>query len=309
MNRDVFSSFTAEVRYLENASDHCSFKLGGKLEYLICPKTTAELCECLKVLTNNLIPFKVIGNMSNILPGDGINRGVFLTTKYIVEKIALHGTRVTVSSGTCLSEVCRYAVEHSLSGLERLIGIPGTIGGAVFNNAGAFGQSISDTLESLLVFINGKLVSKPAGFADLSYRHSAFKNNGAIIISATFNLKPLQMQTIKQSMKEAALKRISTQPQAPSAGSVFKKHTEGAAGMLIQNAGLKGTIYKGAQISDIHANFIINLGTASAESVKYLVNLAQSEVYKKFNIKLEREIEYLGETYECTSRLPYSQQI
>ena len=283
---------------LQNASakDYCTFKVGGNLEFLICPKTLDNLCEYCQKLDVLGIKFKVLGNMSNILPQDNLNKGVFITTKFIADKPKFFGNFVTAYAGNMLSDLCVKSAHMGLSGLEKLIGIPATVGGAVYNNAGAFGQCIKDTLHSILIYKNGKVMLVNADYAKLDYRYSVFHTNNDIILSVTFKLKKADINQVVNVLKQTALNRATKQPNSPSAGSVFKKHNNISAGYLIEKAGLKGVIYNGAQISDIHANFIINLGTATSKSIKHLIDLAHSQVEKQFNISLKREIEYLGET-------------
>jgi UDP-N-acetylmuramate dehydrogenase len=297
------------VAFMAPASEHCTFRLGGALEYFVCPTSLDELIAVCQNLTNGGYKYKIVGNMSNILPSDGVNSGIFISTKNIVDEPQIFGTRITVSAGYLLSKLCAIARDAGLSGLEGLIGIPATVGGAVANNASAFGYSVSDRLESLLVYSHGKISSISASEAGLSYHHSKFTQTGEIVISATFNLVAEKQEKIAESIKDYALIRACRQPNAPSAGSVFKKCGNMSAGFYIEEVGLKGEIYKGAQISDKHANFIVNLGTATADSVKYLVNLCQNKVKEKFNVNLEREIEYLGENYGSTCRLSHTQSL
>lgn len=307
MNTSVMSIFNEQdVTYLADAKDNCTFKVGGKLEYFVQPKTLADFCNYIFLLKASNIKFKVVGNMSNILPSDGLNSGVYISTKLIGDMPQIFGKRITAYAGNSIASVCSFAQKNGLSGLEGLFGIPATIGGAVFNNAGAFGFQISDCLESLLIFTGGKIISVPANYAQLGYRKSIFQDNDDIVLAATFVLKQGDKQQILSKMKEVALIRASKQPNLPSAGSVFKKNGEFAAGFLIEQAGLKGEIYNRAQISDIHANFIVNLGGATSESIKYLIDLAFDAVKQKFNIELEREIEYIGDINENTSRLSYT---
>ena len=295
-----------DIIYNAPCKELCTYRLGGCLEYLVCPKTLDDFCKYLKTLDIANIKYKVLGNMSNILPADGQIKGVYITTRYIADKPNFFGNRVTVSCGYSLSALVIQSCKNGLSGLQGLIGIPATIGGAVTNNAGAYGYQISDTLESLLVYKNGKVVSEPVSYAKLGYRQSVFCKTNEIVLQATFCLNKANADSLLNETKQIALKRADSQPNLPSAGSIFKKHNNCSAGLLIDKAGLKGTIYKGAQISEKHANFIVNLGTATSESVKYLINLAQTTIKQQFDITLEREVEFLGEINENTSRLSYT---
>ncbi len=304
-------SILGEDRVKRNVpvKDYCTFKLGGNLEYLIEPTTTIELAGTLQKLTEANIGYKVVGNMSNILPADGINKGVYVSTRRIADNIKCYGTRLVVSAGETIGAICKQAQRLGLSGLEGLVGIPATVGGAIVNNAGAFGYNIGNLVESLLVFDGSKVASISASAADFGYHSSKFIDSGKVILSATIKLAQSSPENVLQKMKEFAIKRASMQPHQPSAGSVFKKVDGMSAGYYIEQVGLKGEIFSGAAISDIHANFIVNLGGATSQSVRYLIKLAQSKVEQKFGVTLQPEIEILGETNESTSRLSHSQPL
>jgi len=182
--------------------------------------------------------------------------------------------------------------------MENLFGIPETVGGAIFNNAGAFGTEISDVLESTLVLDGNEMKSVSAKDLGFGYRKSNLKNNKQIVLSATFMLHSGSKDDIMTTMRECAQKRLQTQPQVKSAGSVFKRNELAPAGLLIDKCGLKGKTCGGAQISTKHVNFIINWGNSTSKDYKNLVELAKNEVYKKFGATLEREVEYWGENNE-----------
>ena len=295
-----------DIMYYASAKDFCTFKVGGPLEYLICPKTLDSFCNYLQSLDANNIKYKVVGNMSNILPSDNLNSGVYITTRYINEKPKVFNTCVTAYCGYPLSALCYKTAQLGLAGIENLFGIPATVGGAVYNNAGAFGQSISNTLKSLLIYSKGKTTSVSASYANLAYRHSAFQTNGEIVLSATFKLTPQNAQVVLNNLKKVQSLRTETQPNLPSAGSVFKRVENTSAGLLIQQVGLKGKQIGNAQISTKHANFIVNLGGATSADIKTLVTLAHKQVKQKLNINLSREIEYIGDPNEDCSRLSYT---
>lgn len=286
------------VFYNQPASKYCTFRLGGPIEVLVLPKTQEQLLWCLHRLTASGLQFRVLGNMSNILPSDGLNRGIYIATSKMESSVKQYGTRLIASSGESLSKLACTAQKLGLSGLEGLVGIPATVGGAIANNAGAFGWQISDSVESLLVFEKGKVASIDAKLAGFTSHHSSLAQSGKIVIAATFNLKQTEPESILNTMKEIALKRSKLQPSYPSAGSVFSKVGDTSAGYYIDQAGLKGEIYDGAAISEVHANFIVNLGGATSASVKHLINLAQNKVNQKFGINLVPEIEIWGDTNE-----------
>lgn len=288
------------------AKDFCSFKLGGKFEYLVTPKSLDDFCTYLQRLDGNSIEYKVLGNMSNILPSDSTNKGVFVTTKFMRDKPQFFGDYVTAYCGYPLSALSQICANMGLGGMECLSGIPASIGGAIFNNAGAFGQTISDQIESILIYSGGKIVSVDKQYAKFGYRKSIFSDSGEIILSATFRLKKQSPQTLLKTIEQTNNLRHIMQPCLPSAGSVFRKIGDQGAGKYIEQCGLKGKQIGRAQISDVHANFIVNLGGATSGDVKTLINLAEQAVNKKFNISLEREIEYIGEQNDDKSRLSHT---
>lgn len=285
----------------------CTFKVGGQLEYLITPKTIDDFCLYLKLLEEHHIRAKVLGNMSNILPADNLNRGVFITTRYIQDKPQFFGQWVVVYCGNNLSALAIQSAKNGLSGLENLVGIPATVGGAIVNNAGAFGTTISSHIESLLVYRNGKLMCKPAQFGEFGYRKSVFQTGEYIVVGATLKLSSCPREQLMQKIQDNLLWRKNHQPSLPSAGSVFKTTKNGkSAGQIIDDLGLKGETVGNAQISLVHANFIVNLGGATSKDIKLLIEQMQNKVQQKYSILLEREIEYLGEHNEDKSRLSHT---
>ena len=307
MNRTLCSIIKrGDLLMCADAKKYCTFKVGGVIEYLVCPKTVNDLCSYLITLKEQGIKYKVLGNMSNVLPADGINGGVYITTRFIQEKPNVIENKITVNSGFPLTALCYFAANNGLSGLENLSGIPATVGGAIYNNAGAFDASIADYLESVLVFSCGKLVTISVKDAEFGYRSSVFQKTNQIILSATFKLNKADKLIVESKTKDTIQTRHKMHPLEPSAGSVFKKYCGVGAGYYIDQAGLKGTTCGGAKISEKHANFIVNMNNATSEDVKSLINLAKETVKAKFNIVLEREIEFLGENYGDEGRLSYT---
>ncbi|MBQ8468304.1 MAG: UDP-N-acetylmuramate dehydrogenase [Clostridia bacterium] len=298
--------FEKDILHYADSSKFCSVGFGGQFEWLILPKTSQDFCEYISFLNNKQTPYKVLGNMTNIIPQDGLMKGIFVSTKLIKEPPKVVGNRIIANAGASLFEVCKVALEHELGGIEKLCGIPGTVGGAIFNNAGAFGTEIANVLESVLVIDGLEMKSLPVADLGLNYRTSNFKTNKQIILSATFMLHSSNKNDIISTMRECAKKRSQTQPQAASAGSVFKRTALGAAGMLLDKCGLKGKTCGGAEISKKHANFVINNGGATCQDYKTLVKLATDTVWQNFGIELEREVEYLGENNESNSRLSHT---
>ena len=290
-----------DLLYMASAKNFCSLKAGGNFEYLVLPQSLDCLTKYLQEFKENDIKFKILGNMTNVVPTDSTMKGVFVCTKKIAEPVKVFGSRIVVACGIPLAKLCVVAKDNNLSGVEGLFGIPGTVGGAIFGNAGAFGYQIKDCLESVLVYADGKIFSRDAKTLQFDYRFSEFKKNNQIILSATFMLHNKDKHDIMATMDSLTKKRQTSQPNMPSVGSVFKKSQETPAGLLIENAGLKGMICQNMQISTKHANFIVNLGDGTCDGYKQLVKLTQEKVFEKYSIKLEREVEYIGEKNESHS--------
>lgn len=285
----------------------CTMKAGGQLEYLITPKTIDDFCLYLKLLEKHHIKVKVLGNMSNILPADNLNRGVFISTRYIQDKPQFFGQWVVAYCGNNLTALAIESAKMGLAGLENLAGIPATVGGAITNNAGAFGTTIASNIESLLVYHKGRLMCKPALFGEFGYRQSIFQKGEYIVVGATFKLTKADKTELLQKIANNMNWRKIHQPSSPSAGSVFKTTKEGkSAGQIIDELGLKGLAIGNAQVSTIHANFIVNLGGATSKDIQTLIKKIQNKVKQKYSILLEREIEYLGEHNADKSRLSHT---
>lgn len=277
-------------------SDYTSFRIGGKADALLFPDTESELVLLLSFLLQSDISFRVIGNASNLLVSDKGFRGALITTRHI-RSVSVSGTTVRAACGTPINVFCRALAEFSLSGIEDLYGIPGTVGGAVFMNAGAFEHSVADTLSFVSVY-NLK-TDKTEVFSregcDFSYRNSIFRQNPhLIILSADFSCIPAPCGHTREKMKHILKLRMEKQPTAlPSAGSAFLKPQGNYAGRLIEEAGLVGARVGGAAVSVKHAGFIVNLGGATAADVIDLIEYIKAEVFKQSGILLKPEIEYL----------------
>ncbi|MBQ3280940.1 MAG: UDP-N-acetylmuramate dehydrogenase [Eubacterium sp.] len=307
------------MKRIENAdmSDYTSFRCGGRADLLLIPDTIEELEEALReagagsesgsALSSDehgsngdagKASMLVLGNGSDTLVRDGGYRGTVIKLGDGFSKIEIDGDRVTAGSAALLSQVARAAAAASLSGLEPVSGIPGSIGGAVFMNAGAYGGEMKDVLESVkaLKISTGEIIEIPAEELDLSYRHSIFTESGDMILSAVMKLTPDDKDDIEARMKDYTDRRNDKQPlQYPSAGSFFKRPEGYFAGKLIQDAGLKGLTVGGAQVSEKHSGFIINRGGATASDILHLMRLVQNTVYDKFGVMLEPEVRIVGE--------------
>lgn len=297
---------------------YTTFKIGGKTSYFLEIKEEKKLIEILKFLKKEKIPFFILGGGSNVLFSDRGFKGVVIRFKN--SQIEFKKNKIKVSAGCFLKNLVSFCIEKELSGLEFLAGIPGTLGGAVRGNCGAFGNSIGDFVEEVKVFDfkKMKIVYFSKQKCNFSYRESIFKKNkNLIILKVTLSLKKGRKEEIKRKIKEYLKYRKERQPlDYPSAGSIFKnfigkikdkklikKYPELKnfnlkktipAGYLIEKCNLKGKRKGGAEISKKHANFIINLGKAKAKDVIYLINLAKKKVKEKFKTDLKEEIEIVN---------------
>jgi UDP-N-acetylmuramate dehydrogenase len=278
--------------------EYTSFRAGGSAALLVQPESAEELAFALATLTACGAEHMVIGNGSNLLVRDSGYPGVILRMGEPFQSVRIDGEHMETGAGVLLSAAAREALGASLAGLEFAAGIPGTVGGAVFMNAGAYDGEISQVLES------AELLSKDGARAftltkdelKLSYRHSALQETGDILLKAVFRLEKGEQEKINGKMKELAAKRAEKQPlNYPSAGSFFKRPPGSFAGKLIQDAGLRGLTVGGAQVSELHAGFIINTGGATATDIIDLMEIVRSAVFEKSGILLEPEVRIIGE--------------
>lgn len=272
---------------------HTTFQIGGPADVYITVESEQSLHFLLKQLHENHYPYHVIGKGSNLLVSDSGIRGAVIALGSAFEFVRL-ADEFTIECGAAasLAQVCAFAREHSLTGLEFAWGIPGSAGGAAFMNAGAYGGEMKDVLLSCShVCPDGKCGTLSGDALNLSYRHSAYTDNGCVITSMKIRLQPGDKQAINDRMDELMDKRRSKQPlEYPSAGSVFKRPEGFYAGTLIEQCGLKGSRVGGAMVSEKHAGFIINAGNATCSDVMSLIRFIQETVYHKTGVQLECEI-------------------
>lgn len=274
---------------------YTTFQIGGNCDLLVKPTSITELDYIMELLIKEKVPHFILGNGSNLLVSDAGYRGVIvlMTGLTAIEKISEN--QIACSAGVSLGRLCSFAQTHSLSGLEFAWGIPGTVGGAVYMNAGAYGGEMKDVLESC-TFLDesGQKQVLLSEQMELGYRSSIFSKQNALIEWAVFRLIPDDADAIKTRMQDYIGRRTSKQPlDFPSAGSVFKRPEGAFAGALIEQCGLKGYQIGGAQVSEKHAGFIINRGGATCQDVKDLVSYIQSMVEKQTGYQLECEIKQL----------------
>jgi len=284
------------IKIDEKLSSYVNFKVGGPADILLIPDSKEQVKKSIGICRENNIPVYVIGNGSNILVRDGGFRGVVISLKG-VHNITVNDERIEAECGVMLKEVSDKAMENSLTGFEFACGIPGTIGGAVFMNAGAYDGEISHVIESAEVIDeNCNIINLTNEELDFGYRSSLVMKKGYIVLSAVFKLKKGQVKTIKELVNDLTNKRESKQPlEYPSAGSTFKRPTGYFAGKLIQDAGLKGYSIGGAAVSEKHSGFVINKGNATAKDITDLIEYIQDEVKKQFGVNLHTEVRIIGE--------------
>ena len=283
-----------EIRFVENESlaAHCTFKIGGPADVFAWPETEEQLCRVIALCKACDVKYYLLGNGSNILFADAGYRGAVIDTTAMKTELTIDGTQVTAGAGLRLSALCTAALENSLAGLEFAYGIPGTVGGAVYMNAGAYGGEVKDVLTAVrYLTAEGETVEAPAAELDLSYRHSVFEENGGCILSASFRLEQGDPAAIKARMNELMAKRVEKQPlDKPSAGSTFKRPAGAFAAALIDQCGLRGYRHGGAAVSDKHCGFVVNLGGATCADVLALCDEVRAIVKEKTGYDLEKEI-------------------
>ena len=277
-------------------SSYTSFKIGGPADVVVFPENIEDILFVFDFIRSHNIPYQVLGNGSNILVSDrGVDGIVLMLTK--MQNISIIENRITAAAGNLLSEIAQVAMKHNLSGMEFAGGIPGSVGGAVYMNAGAYGSEIKNILLNVTCLDpNGNVQKLSLPDLELNYRQSIFQKNRSIILDVTFALeKSDDQELIKSIMQENNKKRRAKQPlNYPSAGSMFKRPKGYYAAKLIEDAGLKGYKLGGAMISDKHAGFIVNYDHATSDDVLNLIDVIRDVVEKKFSVTLEPEVKFIG---------------
>ncbi|MBQ1284219.1 MAG: UDP-N-acetylmuramate dehydrogenase [Clostridia bacterium] len=294
----IAESFGCNYTENESMSEHTTFRIGGPADLFVVPTTVEGLAAVVSACNKEGVYCFILGNGSNVLVSDKGIRGVVVSTAACLNNIELIGAyEIKCGAGVKLSRLSDLACENSLTGAEFAWGIPGTVGGAVYMNAGAYDGEMKDILVSCEYLTpDGELRTMLADEMDLSYRHSAFSENGCVIVSATVRLKAGDKGEIRAKMDDFMCRRKSKQPlEFPSAGSTFKRPVGGFAAALIDECGLKGCSVGGAQVSEKHAGFVINKGGATCFDVMRLVEHIKKEVFLNKSIKLECEILVIGE--------------
>lgn len=286
----------SEVLFEEPMKRHTSFKIGGPAEIFINAGSAEEATRAVRLCRKHYVPFEIIGNGSNLLVADSGVCGAVICVGKGMSKITVDGNIVRAEGGALLSAVSKAALRASLSGMEFAAGIPGTVGGGVYMNAGAYGGEMKSIVRSVLYADDkGEIKRAEREELDFSYRHSMFSDKKFIILEAEIELEHGDEEAIREEMTELNRRRSEKQPlEYPSAGSTFKRPEGAFAGRLIEDAGLMGFSIGGAAVSEKHAGFVINRGNATQKDVSDLIEHIRSVVFEKYGIRLEPEVRFIG---------------
>mgnify|MGYP000691417756 CR=1 FL=1 len=302
MNKEIKQRFCQQlgderVRFEEPMCDHTTFRIGGPAEVFVMPDSYEQIAWVIRQCRQEAIPYFILGNGSNLLVSDHGYRGVIIQLDRNLCEITVNGTEIRAAAGALLSTIAATARRSSLSGFEFAGGIPGTLGGAVTMNAGAYGGEMKDILESVKVIDNeGMMHTLSVEELDLSYRHSCIMEKGGIVVEATIKLEKKPEEEIRAQMADLRNRRVEKQPlEYPSAGSTFKRPEGYFAGKLIMDAGLRGYTVGGAQVSEKHCGFVINHANATAADVRQLMQDVKEKVKEQFGVELEPEVKMIGE--------------
>jgi UDP-N-acetylmuramate dehydrogenase len=294
---DLEAAQVGDIRLKEPLAPYTTWKIGGPADALVIPATKDKLVETVKLLNSYSVPWLVIGRGSNLLVGDKGFRGVVIKMNEALENISFEGKQVYAGAACSFVKLARLAAKEGLTGLEFAGGIPGSVGGAVYMNAGAHGSDVSRILKQAEILLpSGDLIMMQREDLHYAYRHSLLQSSPGIVTEAVFELSRGDRKEIAGAMAAYRESRVRTQPlQFASAGSVFRNPGNGHAAKLIEAAGLKGLRVGGAEVSIKHANFIVNIGQATAQDVLTLIAQIQSTVKQQYGISLVPEVLVVGE--------------
>ena len=285
------------VKIEEPMAKHTTFRIGGPAQYMVMPQTVEDLGQVLVLCKAEQVPFFIVGHGSNLLVSDKGMTGVVIVLDQNFSQLSIQGTTVKAMAGAMLGRIGLAARDAGLTGFEFAAGIPGTLGGAIMMNAGAYGGEMKDIVQSVqLMDSDGNLSERTCEEMEFSYRHSAIEGTDYVVIGATLTLQPGDVSAITQRMEELASARREKQPlEYPSAGSTFKRPKGYFAGKLIMDAGLAGYQVGGAQVSEKHCGFVINKGGATATDVMRLIEDVRQKVKDTFQVELEPEVRLTGD--------------
>jgi UDP-N-acetylmuramate dehydrogenase len=291
-NKDI-----GEVLFNERMKNHTSFKIGGPADALIIPKDENQVLEAITLLRANNIDYFIMGNGTNLLVKDGGLRCVVIKINEGLNKVEIQGNKVYCQAGALLTAVSKVVARENLTGMEFSNGIPGTIGGAVTMNAGAYGGEMKDIITKVRIIDKENRIKEYSNSEmNFRYRGSRVTDEDLIVLSVELELKPGDPLEIDRTMKDLTYKRTSKQPlELPSGGSTFKRPVGYFAGKLIEDSGLRGLRHGGAQISEKHCGFVVNVEDASCKNVLELIQIVQKTVRDNYDVELETEIKLIGE--------------
>lgn len=294
----LFHTIDKEKIYVnEKMEKHTTFRIGGPADYFVMPSDVTDVKAVIELCEQEKVPYYVVGNGSNLLVGDKGFRGVIIQIAGNMNQLQADGEVITAQAGCSLAQIAGKALDEELAGFEFAAGIPGTLGGAVRMNAGAYGGEIKDVLESAVVLTKeGKVMELSANEMEFGYRTSIIERTGWTILGGKIRLHKGKREEIKAVMDDLREKRVSKQPlEYPSAGSTFKRPKGYFAGKLIQDAGLRGFRVGGACVSEKHSGFVINIDHATADDVVSLMEQVDKKVRAQFGVGLEPEVRRIGE--------------
>lgn len=291
---DIKKFFRGTILLSESMSNHTTFRIGGPADYYFRPENKDDAVEIIRYLQKNKFPFFALGKGSNLLVSDEGFRGAVVDIESALKSIYTEGNQIYAEAGVALNRFVDFSIQQQRKGVEMLAGIPGTIGGAIVMNAGAYGGEISNYICKIEVLRNGAIVVLGKDQLGFSYRRSSLTDTD-VVLSGWFELPNGNAEELMKVRNDLILQRNRKHPvNYPNCGSVFKNPKEIPTAKLVEDAGLKGMICGAAQISEKHGNFIVNLGGAKAKDVYHLIQTVQKTVFEKFNIELELEVKLLG---------------
>ena len=297
MDIEKFKAISPDLLENESMAKHTTFHVGGNADMYVSVKSVEELSSLIKLARETDTPFLVIGNGSNILVKDKGIRGLVIEIGSGMSDFELKGNKIYAQAGVLISKLASLALNHSLSGMEEISGIPGTLGGGIYMNAGAYGGELKNIIKTVTYIDEyGEEKTVTADECEFGYRKSIFTNGGKYIVSAVIELSEGDRTEISEKMADYAKRRREKQPLSlPSAGSTFKRPEGYFAGALIQESGLKGYKSGGAMISDLHAGFVVNYDNATSQDILDVIKHTQETVLDKFGVMLETEVKIIGE--------------
>ncbi|HET7272922.1 MAG TPA: UDP-N-acetylmuramate dehydrogenase [Rubrobacter sp.] len=291
------------AKFDEPLRRYTAWKIGGPADALLEPRSVDELIEAAEKASEHNVPVTVLGGGTNVLVRDGGIRGLTIRLAKSLTNVEVEGTRVSADAGVLYPVLANTTAGRGLAGLEFATGIPGTVGGAVYMNAGAYGSETTEVLDWADVFRDHQVVRMKNEDLDLSYRHSALhENQGWVVLRAGYTLVPGDPAELKARIKEFRAQRMNGSPNRPSCGSTFKRPPGDFPGRVIEAAGLKGTRVGRIEVSPVHANYFVNLGGGTAEEAIELIELVREKVREKLGIELEPEVRIIGEPQASVGR-------